>query len=675
MGKIAIYTRVSSVKQLDSEGESLKVQREECEKMLIRDYNKSKEDFLYFTDEGISGKSTEKRDQFVEMLEMIKNQSKDDENYIEGICCFDLSRLARNLQLTVEIFNVLKENNLKLYTVDRTFRGSLDDQSAMMMVAIIGMLNELYLVQLREKVIPGMKESSSKGYWQGGMPPLGYDYLEMKDDKGKFRKFLVINKKEAEVVKRIFYMYVNEKKSLYSIAKELNEEGYKTKSYKKRKGGKFSTATITSILSNPIYIGKIVWGKRITKSLQKSGEVREWEVREFTDDEIRNAKGIHEAIIDDETFFKARKRMIERKQIRNDLRMSKKRKGIKEKKYYKENRRIFSNILRCPECGSRMTSSPYYKKDDNGNILEVKYSYICSAYNSGKNNCKGYYRVSEKQVYEFIRKDFIERIDNYYKMIKVYLDYKIKTEEDKIKYLNEVNPEKAKRLDRLEKNKKKLSKNLENIAELMIEHRDNKRMLEIYNNKSIELNKELDEIESSIQKLKNEIEQEREKRKTLLKDIQEREDVGDFEVYFNNLSVDKQRELIEQVYTEIVVDTEPKRKGKQKNPKLRYAKVNEDFSIRKICEILDIDFNDFYRKMKEKGVKIPVILKYFEDGTDFVNTLTEYYKNYDFNNDNVPAKLNNFIKELYIEYKKREERQKIKVEYAKEKIRNILLGN
>ncbi|SHH75798.1 Site-specific DNA recombinase [Caloranaerobacter azorensis DSM 13643] len=675
MGKIAIYTRVSSVRQLDSEGESLKVQREECEKMLIREYNKSKEDFIYFTDEGISGKSTEKRDQFVEMLEMIKNQSKDDENYIEGICCFDLSRLARNLQLTMEIFNVLKENNLKLYTVDRMFRGSLDDQSAMIMIAIIGMLNELYLVQLREKVIPGMKESSSKGYWQGGMPPLGYDYLEMKDDKGRYRKFLVINEKEAEVVKRIFHMYVNEEKSLYSIAKELNDEGYKTKSYKKRKGGKFSTVTVTSILSNPVYIGKVVWGKKTTISLKQSNDVRKKEIKEFTDEEIRNAKGIHEAIIDEETFFKARARMKERKQIREDLIMAKKRKGIKEKKYYKENRRIFSNVLRCPECGSRMTSSPYYKKDDKGNILEVKYSYICSAYNSGKNNCKGYYRVSEKQVYEFIRKDFIERMDNYYKMIKIYLDYKIKTEEDKIRYLDEVNPEKAKKLERLEKNKKKLSKNLENIAELIIENKDNKRMLEIYNNKSVELNRELDQIENKIQKLKSEIEKEKEQRKTLLKDIQEKEDIGDFEVYFNNLSIDKQRELIEQVYTEIVVDTEPKRQGKQKNPKLRYAKINEDFSIRRICEILDIDFNDFFIKMQEKGIQLPTILKYFEDGTDFVNTLIEYYKNYDSKNNTIPTKLDDFIQDLYIEYKKREEKQKIKVEYAKEQIRKILLRN
>lgn len=674
MGKIAIYTRVSSIKQLDSEGESLKVQREECEKMLIRDYNKSKKDFLYFTDEGISGKSAEKRNQFQEMLDLIKHQSKDDENYIEGICCYDLSRLARNLQLTMEIFNVLKENNLKLYTVDRTFRGSLDDQSAMMMVAIIGMLNELYLFQLREKVIPGMKESSSKGYWQGGMPPLGYDYVEMKDDKGKFRKFLVINKKEAEIVKRIFNMYINEEKSLYSIAKELNIEGYKTKSYNKRKGSKFSTVTVTNILSNPIYIGKVVWGKKKTISLKKSNGVRKKEKIEFTDEEIRNAKGIHEAIIDEETFFNARARMKERKQIREGLKMAKKRKGIKEKKYYKENRRLFSNILKCPECGSRMTSSPYYKKDSNGNVLEVKYSYICSSYNAGKNNCKGYYRVSEKQVYEFIKKDFIEAMDNYYAIVKIYLDDKIKSEEDKIKYLNNINPEKAKKLDRLEKNKKKLSKNLENIAELLIEYKDNKRMIDIYNNKSKKLNKELDEIDKNIEKIKSEIEKEKEKRKTILSDIRNKENAGDFEIYFNNLTLDKQRQLIEQVYIEIVVDTEPKRKGKQKSPKLRYSKINPDFNIRKICNVLDIDYNDFYNKIEEKGIKIPIILKHFEDSTSFIKTLTDYYKDFDINKD-IPENISDFINDLLKVKDEREEKQKMKIEHAKQKIKDILMKN
>lgn len=672
MGKIAIYTRVSSEKQLYKEGESLKVQKEECEKMLMRDYNKSLKDFIYFSDEGISGKSTEKRNEFVDMLEMIKNQSKDDENYIEGICCYDLSRLARNLQLTMEIFNVLKDKKLKLYTVDRMFRGSLDEQSSMIMVTILGMLNELFLEQLREKVIPGMKESASKGYWQGGMPPLGYDVEVKKDNKDRHRNHLIINEEEAFLIRRIFHMYVYDKKSLYGIAKKLNEEGYKTKSYKKRKGGKFSTATVTSILSNHIYIGKIVWGKRITTSLQKSGEVRERERREITDDEIRNANGFHDAIIDEETFFKARARMMERKKIRDDLQMSKRRKGKKEKKYYQENRRIFSNILRCPECGSRMTSSPHYKKDSEGNIIEVKYSYICTAYNSGKSNCKGYYRVSETQVYDFIRKDFIESLDNYYKIIKMYLEYKIKSKEDENKYLKEASPKKTSRLNRLEKNKKKLSRNLEDIAELMLEYKDNNRMMEIYNKKVIELDKELDQIENQILKLESEIEQEIEKRKTLLKDIKEKEDVGNFEAYFNNLTLNKQRELMEQVYTEIVINTEPKRKGKQKTSKLRYAKVNIDFSIRRICEVLDIDFKDFFMRMQQKGIRLPVILKYFKDGNDFINILIDYYKNYNVNDDKIPSQLNDFIQDLYIEYEEREKRQKEKVECAKEKIINII---
>lgn len=625
MGKIAIYTRVSTIKQLDTEGDSLKVQREACENMMMNEYKKTKEDFLYFVDEGISAKSSEKRDAFLEMVDMIQNQDEGDDNFIDGICCFNLSRLSRSLKFTMEIFDILKSNTLKLYTYDKTFNGSLTDQNNMIMASIFGMLNELYLLKLRETVIPSMKEAADKGFTQGGMPPLGYDYLQVQNDNGDYRGIYVINEKEAEIVKYMFSMYVNHRKSLYTITKELNEEGYKTKTHKQRKGTSFSTNTVINILSNPAYIGKVVWGKNMTTSLQKINGVRKKEVRIFTEDEIRNANGNHQPIIEEDTFFEAQNRMNKRKKTRNNENMSEKRKGVQQKDYYEDNRRIFSNVLKCPECNSRMTSSPNYKRDKEGNITEAKYTYICTAYNAGKSNCKGYYRVGEQQIYKLIREDFISRIENQYKLVKMYLDYNISTDEEKLRYLEEVNPGKTKKLERLRENLKRLTKDLDAIVELTIEYKDNKRMQGIYLKKSQELDKELDVVESKITGLINEIKQEKEQKKVLLLDMQETENEDSFEAYYNNLNMDKQRKLIEQVYKTIVIDTEAKRSGKQKSQTLKYTKLNDDFSIRRITEILGIDFKEFYRRLSDKGIELPLITKYFSDAEEFTRILGDMY--------------------------------------------------
>lgn len=43
------------------------------------------------------------------------------------------------------------------------------------------MLKESYFIKLRETVIPSMKEAADKGFTQGGMSPLGYDYLQLKE--------------------------------------------------------------------------------------------------------------------------------------------------------------------------------------------------------------------------------------------------------------------------------------------------------------------------------------------------------------------------------------------------------------------------------------------------------------------------------------------------------------
>jgi len=84
------------------------------------------------------------------------------------------------------------------------------------------------------------------------VPPLGYDL-----NKGQ----LVVNPKEAEIVRTIFQKYL-EFASYHKVAEYLNNKGYKTKEFKSRRGKKqggreFIDTYIQRVLKNPVYIGKI----------------------------------------------------------------------------------------------------------------------------------------------------------------------------------------------------------------------------------------------------------------------------------------------------------------------------------------------------------------------------------------------------------------------------------
>ena len=100
-----------------------------------------------------------------------------------------------------------------------------------------------------------------------------------------------INPEEAELVERIFNKYL-ELESIRGVAKWLNSEGYKTRNH-----ADWSTITVSRILRNPVYIGKVCYNKRI--SSKGSGRFRmrpkeAWIISE----------GQHESIIDEEVFNK-----------------------------------------------------------------------------------------------------------------------------------------------------------------------------------------------------------------------------------------------------------------------------------------------------------------------------------------------------------------------------------
>jgi hypothetical protein len=217
---------------------------------------------------------------------------------------------------------------------------------------------------ISERTRDKMGAARMKGKWMGGRPPLGYDI-------DKVNHKLVINPKEAKIIREIFDLYIK-KRSLLDVTRTLNEKGYGTKTYIRKgklSGGiKFKKTNIQAILRNAIYIGKVDY----------KGKIYE---------------GEHKAIIDEETFQKV-------KEIRNYN--NRNRIAIIKAKTPKGTG-LLSQMVRCKACGCSMFHT--YAKKRNKKYL----FYLCSNANKrGYASCPT--RTVNAQKLEHAVVDYLRKI-------------------------------------------------------------------------------------------------------------------------------------------------------------------------------------------------------------------------------------------------------------------------
>ena len=92
-----------------------------------------------------------------------------------------------------------------------------------------------------------------EGKWNGGFAPYGYKLVE---------GYLEIAEDEAEVIRIIYDKYVNTTMGATAVAAYLNEHGYEKKKRQNNTLDMFSAHFIKSVLDNPIYCGKLAYGRR-----------------------------------------------------------------------------------------------------------------------------------------------------------------------------------------------------------------------------------------------------------------------------------------------------------------------------------------------------------------------------------------------------------------------------
>ena len=273
-------------------------------------------DEYVFYDDGISGKSTRKRDDFNRMIAMAKEKDR----AFDVIYVWKFSRFARNQEESMVYKNLLRKKGVSVVSVSEPIP---EGHFGTLIERIIEWMDEFYLINLGTEVTRGMTEKATRGE-PICAPPFGYKMVD-----GKY--YPDEESGNAETVREVFRRYASGERQR-EIAVSLGQRGVRTKY-----GNKPDNRWVDYMLHNPCYIGKIRWSQEGERAVSK---------RDFKNDKILISDGKHEPLISTELWEEVRKRLEAQK-----------------KAYPKYARReqpveyMLKGLVRCSACGATLAMS------------------------------------------------------------------------------------------------------------------------------------------------------------------------------------------------------------------------------------------------------------------------------------------------------------------------------
>jgi len=359
--KVYLYTRVSTTMQID--GYSLDAQKTKMKAFC--DYNEY-EIAGEYEDAGKSGKSIEGRVSFNQMMEDIKS-GKDGVSYV---LVFKLSRFGRNAADVLATLQVMQDFRVNLICVEDGIDSSKD--AGKLMISVLSAVAEIERENIRVQTMEGRMQKAREGKWNGGFAPYGYSLIDGK---------LEVNEEEAAAIRMIFDQYVNTDLGANGIAKYLENHGIHKIARQNGKNPLFDAALIRRIIQNPVYSGKISYGRRRTEKVHGTRN----EYRQVKKDDYLLVDGLHEALVSEEVWEQAQVKV-----------------AAQAKKYEKvncdkrEKIHLLSGILKCPVCGAGMYGNKSIKKRKDGSNYKDFYYYGCKH----RNMTRGHKCDYKKQVHE-----------------------------------------------------------------------------------------------------------------------------------------------------------------------------------------------------------------------------------------------------------------------------------
>lgn len=261
-----------------------------------------------FQDDGLSG-SNPNRPGLQEMIEFCK------QNKVETVFVLDTDRLARDESLHFAIKSILKKTGTKVESVNQPMIN--DSPEGKFLDSILAAVNALYPKITGRKTSLTMLEKVKTGWWPG-QARLGYrNAIDEKAPNGLEKNIIVLDKREAPLIKRVFELYSSGSFTLDTLSDHMYEEGLRS-----RKGKKIEKQGLAVILREIFYTGQIEY----------RGEIYQ---------------GKHQLITDKATFLQCNEILDQHNQYADRKR---------------KNHFLLSGFIYCGICGKRYTAEYHDEK-------------------------------------------------------------------------------------------------------------------------------------------------------------------------------------------------------------------------------------------------------------------------------------------------------------------------
>lgn len=275
----------------------------------------------------VSGDTIEARPEMQRLLSDVAARKFD------GVLVMEVERLARgDTRDQGTVAQVFKFSHTKIITPMKTYDPQNDADEEYFEFALFMSRREYSTIKRRLQA--GRIASVRDGRYMGTRDPFGYRRVKIRGEKGYT---LEVIPEQAELVRMMYRMYVDEHTGASTIANLLNDTQVPTWSGTLWDGGR-----VRSLLRNPLYAGFVQWNQRVSTKKMVDGRIIS--TRDRNPDQYLLIKGLHEPIIDAAMWERAKLRFLEnaprtpRKQtLSNPL----------------------AGLLRCGCCGRMMVLSSY----------------------------------------------------------------------------------------------------------------------------------------------------------------------------------------------------------------------------------------------------------------------------------------------------------------------------
>ena len=209
------------------------------------------------------------------------------------VLVFKLSRFGRNAADVLNSLQFMQDYGVNLICIEDGIDSS--KESGKLMISVLSAVAEIERENILVQTMEGRRQKAREGRWNGGFAPYGYKLVDGE---------LQIAEDEAEAIRIIFDKFTHTNMGYTGVVKYLAQQGISKKARQNGHLTRFSVSTVKAILDNPVYCGKIAYGRRKTEKIE--GTRNEFHIVKQNEFSVYDGK--HDAIISEEEFELAKKK-------------------------------------------------------------------------------------------------------------------------------------------------------------------------------------------------------------------------------------------------------------------------------------------------------------------------------------------------------------------------------